>query len=76
MVIIARCVGDSRAYLLRENHLVQLTKDHSEVQRMVDMGVLTEEQMETHLRKNVITRYLGIPETEGCTGYYFVSTTS
>lgn len=58
-------VGDSRAYLLRENHLVQLTKDHSEVQRMVDMGVLTEEQMETHLRKNVITRYLGIPETEG-----------
>ncbi|MCP5208589.1 MAG: serine/threonine-protein phosphatase [Hahellaceae bacterium] len=55
-------VGDSRLYRLREDHLVQLTKDHSEVQRLVDEGVITAEQAENSAFKNVLTRALGAHE--------------
>ena len=52
-------VGDSRAYLLREQRLLQLTKDHSYVQEQVDAGYLTPEQARTHPYSNVITRCVG-----------------
>jgi protein phosphatase len=52
-------VGDSRAYLLREGVLTQLTKDHSYVQEQVDAGYLTPEQARTHPYSNVITRCVG-----------------
>jgi len=52
-------VGDSRAYLLREGKLIQLTKDHSYVQEQVDAGYLTPEQARTHPYSNVITRCVG-----------------
>lgn len=52
-------VGDSRAYLLRENELVQVTKDHSYVQEQVDAGLLTTEQARVHPYSNVITRCVG-----------------
>jgi serine/threonine protein phosphatase PrpC len=52
-------VGDSRAYLLRDQHLLQLTKDHSYVQEQVDAGYLTPEQARTHPYSNVITRCVG-----------------
>jgi protein phosphatase len=52
-------VGDSRAYLLREGSLLQLTKDHSYVQEQVDAGYLTPEQARTHPYSNVITRCVG-----------------
>ncbi len=52
-------VGDSRAYLLRENVFHQLTKDHSYVQEQVDAGYLTPEQARTHPYSNVITRCVG-----------------
>ena len=52
-------VGDSRAYLFRDGHLVQLTKDHSYVQEQVDAGYLTPEQARTHPYSNVITRCVG-----------------
>ena len=52
-------VGDSRAYLLREGVLHQLTKDHSYVQEQVDAGYLTPEQARTHPYSNVITRCVG-----------------
>ena len=52
-------VGDSRAYLLRDNRLNQLTKDHSYVQEQVDAGYLTPEQARTHPYSNVITRCVG-----------------
>ncbi len=52
-------VGDSRAYLLREGRLGQLTKDHSYVQEQVDAGYLTPEQARTHPYSNVITRCVG-----------------
>jgi len=52
-------VGDSRAYLLRDGGLTQLTKDHSYVQEQVDAGYLTPEQARTHPYSNVITRCVG-----------------
>jgi len=52
-------VGDSRAYLYRDDKLVQLTKDHSYVQEQVDAGYLTPEQARSHPYSNVITRCVG-----------------
>ncbi|MBI3983453.1 MAG: Stp1/IreP family PP2C-type Ser/Thr phosphatase [Gemmatimonadetes bacterium] len=52
-------VGDSRAYLLRDGQLLQLTKDHSYVQEQVDAGYLTPAQARTHPYSNVITRCVG-----------------
>lgn len=55
-------VGDSRAYLLRDGKLFQITKDHSYVQEQVDAGLLTAEQARTHPYGNVITRCVGSNE--------------
>ena len=52
-------VGDSRAYLHRDQKLIQLTKDHSYVQEQVDAGYLTPEQARSHPYSNVITRCVG-----------------
>jgi len=52
-------VGDSRAYLLRDGKLAQVTKDHSYVQEQVDAGYLTPEQARSHPYSNVITRCVG-----------------
>lgn len=52
-------VGDSRAYMLREGQLLQVTKDHSYVQEQVDLGLLTPEQARVHPYSNVITRCIG-----------------
>jgi serine/threonine protein phosphatase PrpC len=52
-------VGDSRAYLWENGRLRQLTKDHSLVQRLVEIGQITAEEARHHEHKNVITRSLG-----------------
>jgi protein phosphatase len=52
-------VGDSRAYLLRDGQLLQLTKDHSYVQEQVDAGYLSPDEARTHPYSNVITRCVG-----------------
>ncbi|MBU6278097.1 MAG: protein phosphatase 2C domain-containing protein [Actinomycetales bacterium] len=58
-------VGDSRAYLLRDGALVQLTHDHTYVQTLVDAGRLTEEQAAKHPRRSLLTRALdGITPVE------------
>jgi len=58
-------VGDSRAYLLREGRLQQLTRDHSWVAKAVEEGVLAPEQARGHPDRNVIYRSLGAaPQVE------------
>ena len=52
-------VGDSRGYLMEGAALRQVTKDHSLVQRLVEIGQITAEEARTHEHKNVITRSLG-----------------
>ena len=49
-------VGDSRVYHIRDGEILFQTKDHSVVQGMVDMGEITEEEAQTHPKRNIITR--------------------
>ncbi|MCX5036633.1 MULTISPECIES: Stp1/IreP family PP2C-type Ser/Thr phosphatase [Streptomyces] len=52
-------VGDSRAYLLRDGVLTQITQDHTWVQRLVDEGRITEEEADTHPQRSLLMRALG-----------------
>jgi len=57
-------VGDSRVYHIRNGEILFQTKDHSEVQSLIDMDEITEQEAENHPRKNVITRAIsGINST-------------
>jgi protein phosphatase len=53
-------VGDSRCYRLCDDHLVQLTRDHSHVQELVDAGSISHDEVREHPLRNVVTRALGI----------------
>lgn len=55
-------VGDSRAYLLRGGQMVQLSRDHTQVQEMVDRGLLTVEEAEGHPMGHVLARAVGVIE--------------
>ena len=58
-------VGDSRAYMLRNNAMRLLTRDHSIVQQMLEDGSITEQEAISHPKRNIITRVLGVePEVE------------
>ncbi|MGW3490437.1 PP2C family protein-serine/threonine phosphatase [Streptomyces sp. NPDC001054] len=52
-------VGDSRAYLLRDGVLTQITQDHTWVARLVDEGRITEEEATTHPQRSLLMRNLG-----------------
>ena len=52
-------IGDSRAYLVRGSDAIQLTKDQSLMQRLVDAGELTEDEAEQSERRNIILQALG-----------------
>jgi serine/threonine protein phosphatase PrpC len=53
-------IGDSRAYLLREDRFTQITRDQSVVQRLVDEGALTPEEAQRSDQKNVILQAIGL----------------
>jgi protein phosphatase len=55
-------VGDSRIYLVRGDAIEQLTDDHSLVASMVREGLLTAKEAETHPRRNVLQRSVGVSE--------------
>lgn len=59
---VALNIGDSRVYLLRDDHLVQVTTDHSVVQELIAAGKLSPEEAEGHPYSNVITRAVGASE--------------
>lgn len=59
-------VGDSRAYLLRQDGLEQITMDHSYVQDLVNIGQLTPEEARVHPKRNIITRVLGVRDEVLC----------
>lgn len=52
-------IGDSRAYLLRDGELTQVTSDHSFVQHLVNTGKITAEEAERHPHRSVLLRVLG-----------------
>jgi PPM family protein phosphatase len=52
-------LGDSRAYLLRDGTLAQVTVDHTFVQHLVDTGRITPDEAESHPQRNVVMRVLG-----------------
>lgn len=49
-------VGDSRAYIFRDDQLAQITKDHTYVQSLVDAGNITSEEARYHPRRNLVSR--------------------
>ena len=51
--------GDSRLYRLRSNHLSRITKDHSQLQEMIDSNLLLPEEIDNYPDNNVITRAVG-----------------
>lgn len=56
-------IGDSRAYLFREGRLKRITKDHTYVNELIDKGLITEKDAESHSQKNVITKALGAEQS-------------
>ncbi len=59
-------VGDSRAYLIGDNSIDQLTNDHSMVQMMLAKGEISPEEAKNHPKKNIITRAIGAEKTVLC----------
>src|SRR5207302_1359603 len=63
--VASQTVGDSRAYLLQQGELEQLTEDHSLVEQLVREGQLTPAEAQVHPQRSIITRALGLdPEVE------------
>lgn len=52
-------VGDSRCYHIFDDSIQQITKDHTQVRRLIEKGEITEEQSKTHPQRNCITRAVG-----------------
>lgn len=53
-------IGDSSCFIIKNNEILKITKDHSFVQELIDIGTLKEEDAKNHPQKNVLTRALGI----------------
>ncbi len=53
-------VGDSRAYFISDGKAIQLTRDHSVVQNMLENGEITSDEVADHPKKHIITRAIGV----------------
>ncbi len=58
---VVNCIhlGDSRAYLYKDNNLIQLTTDDSLVTEMVKQGRMRKDELQNHSLRNIVTRFLG-----------------
>ncbi|MBU5316301.1 Stp1/IreP family PP2C-type Ser/Thr phosphatase [Clostridium bornimense] len=56
-------VGDSSCFVIDGDEIVKITRDHSLVQELIEIGSITEEQAKTHPNRNIITRALGTNDT-------------
>jgi PPM family protein phosphatase len=61
--LVVANVGDSRAYLLADGQLRQLTRDHSYVEEMLAAGQITAEEARRHPHRHVVTRALGVEQS-------------
>ena len=52
-------VGDTRLYLVRDARIIQVTRDHSYVGRLVEAGMISREEAETHPQRNILTAAVG-----------------
>jgi serine/threonine protein phosphatase PrpC len=57
--------GDSRVYLIRAQAIAQMSRDHTEVQELLDKGIIKPEEAKTWPRRNVITRAIGVGDDPG-----------
>ncbi|MGK2231251.1 MAG: serine/threonine protein phosphatase PrpC [Colwellia sp.] len=57
----AHCIwaGDSRIYRIREGEIQRITRDHSQVEEMIDAGLIKAEEADSHPKSNIITRAVG-----------------
>ena len=64
-------VGDSRIYCADSEGIVRISKDHSYVQYLIDLGEITEEEAKTNVNKSIITRAVGTEESVDADTYTF-----
>lgn len=69
--VTAAQVGDSRLYLIRDGMIIQITKDHSLVEMLIENGSITKEDAKHHPQKNVITRAIGTDKEVSADIYEF-----
>lgn len=69
--VTAAQVGDSRLYLIRDDMIIQITKDHSLVEMLIENGSITKEDAKHHPQKNVITRAIGTDKEVSADIYEF-----
>ena len=55
--------GDSRAYLFRDGELIRLTRDHSQVEDLLEQGLIREDEIPSHPMRHVLSRAVGVEET-------------
>ena len=63
-------LGDSRIYLIRDNQIFQLTRDHTHAQRLLDLGVITQEEAKNHLSYIVCSNLYFFRRTSAASGLF------
>ena len=64
-ILVLAHIGDSRVYLIRAGQCHQLTRDHTQAQSLVDLGIMQPEEAAGHYLKHALTRVLGAGESLG-----------